>query len=731
MIVESEPSGNAPSSSDDENSLELLEFSSARRVPLVMQTEVAECGLACLAMVASFHGSKQDLPSLRQRFNTNLVGMNLQQMIALADGLGLASRALKCPLAEVGKLAIPCVLHWDMNHFVVLTGVSRTDIKINDPALGKRQMSLAEFSEHYTGIALELTPASNFKKQDQRVRMKLSQLWSKIVGLKSGLVSLLLLSIVLQVFALASPYYMQWVVDEVLLSNDQPLLTVLAIGFSLLVLFTVISTGVRSYLILRLSSMMNMQMGVNLLRHLLKLPMAYFEKRHIGDLVSRFGSLAQIRERLTTGLIETVVDGLMSMTVLIMMLLYSPKLAAVVVAAVVLYTLLRLALYQPLRRQTEEYIQAQAKEQSNFLENIRGIQTIKLFTCESMRQSLWQNRYAEVVNSEIRLGKLKISFDVINKFLFGIENVVVVYLSATLVMEGLLTVGMIFAFIAYKNQFTDRMASFVEQLIQFRMLRLHLERISDIALAEVEPHRESRLSLAEVFGKLELKGVSFRHAENTPWIIRDCNLCVEPGESVAIVGPSGCGKTTLIKLMLGLLEPSEGKVLLDGKDITQIGLTEYRRQISAVMQNDTLLSGSVLDNLSFFDPEPNLVKVQRCAQLAAIDADISRMPMGYNTLVGDMGNQFSGGQVQRLLLARALYQEPKVLFMDEATSHLDVQNEISIGEHIKDLAMTRIIVAHRPETIKQADRVMVMDAGKLLSLEALQALHKETSNCPP
>ncbi len=253
--------------------------------------------------------------------------MNLQQMIGVADTLGLASRALKCPLEQVGKLTLPCVLHWDMNHFVVLTGVTRKALFINDPALGKRQLSLAEFSEHFTGIALELSPTSDFKQADERTPMRLTQLWNKITGFKSGLAALLVLSLILQLFALVTPYYMQWVIDEVLLSQDRPLLTVLAIGFSLVVILDVLTTGIRSWLVLRLSSMMNLQMGVNLLRHLLRLPMHYFEKRHIGDLVSRFGSLAQIRERLTTGLTETVVDGLMSVTVLVMMIIYSPTLA--------------------------------------------------------------------------------------------------------------------------------------------------------------------------------------------------------------------------------------------------------------------------------------------------------------------------------------------------------------------------------------------------------------------
>ncbi|MBO2581833.1 peptidase domain-containing ABC transporter [Shewanella algae] len=700
--------------------LSLLEFSGTRHVPLVMQTEVAECGLACLLMVASFHGHKQDLSSLRQSFNASLSGMNLQQMIALADKIGLSSRALKCPIEEVGKLALPCVLHWDMNHFVVLTGVTKRYICINDPAQGKRKMTLQEFSLHYTGIALELAPSAEFKKQDLRVRMKLSQLWSRITGLKQGLLALLVLSVILQLFSLVAPYYMQWVVDEVLLSRDQPLLFVLAVGFGLLVILNVVTTGIRSYLVLRLSSMMNIQMGVNLIRHLFKLPMSYFEKRHIGDLVSRFGSLAQIRERLTTGLTETLVDGIMSLAVLVMMLFYSVKLTLVVIVAILLYTLLRLALYQPLRRTTEETIQSQAKEQTNFLENIRGIQTIKLFTSESLRQSLWQNHYAEVINSEIRLGKLKISFDVVNKLLFGLENVIVIYLAAMAVMAGSLTVGMILAFIAYKNQLTERMTNFIEQVILFRMLRLHLERISDIAMSDIEANRDAKFQLPEAKGELELKNVSFRYADNEAWIIKDLNLKVTSGESLAIIGASGCGKSTLVKIMLGLLKPTEGKVLLDGIEVSKVGLIQYRKQIAAVMQNDTLLSGSVLDNLCFFDPEPNLLKVQQCAHLAAIDEDINRMPMGYNSLVGDMGNQFSGGQVQRLLLARALYKSPKLLFMDEATSHLDVMNEIRIGEQIKQLAMTRIIVAHRPETIKQADRVLVMHMGQLHTPESLQ-----------
>jgi len=703
----------------------ILSFSISKGVPLILQSEIAECGLASMAMVACFHGHRLDMLAMRKCYSANLNGMNLQQLIELGDSLGLASRALQCPIDEVHKLATPCILHWDLNHFVVLTQVSEkgTPAKyvINDPAIGKLTLTTEEFSKHFTGICLELTPTSKFEIKQVQVRLKFTQLWSSMSGLKTGLVKLIGLSLVLQLLSLMTPYYMQWVVDEVLISFDKPLLTVLAIGFALIAVISVITNAVRSWLILRLSSLLNMQMGVNLLRHLLRLPMNYFESRHIGDIVSRFGSLAQIRDRITTGFVETLVDGVMAITVLIMMALYSLKLTAVVLGAIALYTVVRLALYRPLHQATEEMIQNSAKEQSSFLENIRGMQTIKLFGNESQRQGVWQNRYAEVINSEIRLGRLNISFDSFNKLLFGLENVLVIYFATIMVMANSLSVGMVLAFIAYKGQLTDRFANLIEQIIQFKMMRLHLDRIADIALTEQEANRESKATFSnsegqEPKGQLTLENICFSYSDEKGPILNNVNLTLEAGDSIAITGPSGVGKTTLMKIMLGLLQPTSGKVLLDGKDITQVGLKNYRKKIAAVMQDDTLLAGSIADNVSFFDPQPNYLKIEQCAHLAAIHDDINKMTMGYNSLVGDMGSNLSGGQVQRLLLARALYQSPCVLFMDEATSHLDKDNETKISEQIQHLPMTRIMIAHRQETINMAEKVYVLKDGVLINL---------------
>jgi ATP-binding cassette subfamily B protein RaxB len=702
-----------------------LNFSIKKSIPLILQSEIAECGLASMAMAASYHGHKLDMPAMRKRFSANLKGMNLQQLIELGDSLGLASRALQCPIDEVYKLATPCILHWDLNHFVVLAQVSgkgsTAKYTVNDPALGKIILTSEDFSKHFTGICLELTPTSKFEVKQEQARMKLTQLWSSISGLKAGLLKLIGLSFVLQLFSLMLPYYMQWVVDEVLISFDEALLVVLAIGFALITVISVVTNAVRSWLILRLSSLLNMQMGVNLLRHLLRLPMNYFESRHVGDIVSRFGSLAQIRERITTGFVETLVDGFMAITVLIMMALYSLKLTAVVLGAIVLYTIVRLALYRPLHQATEEMIQNSAKEQSSFLENIRGMQTIKLFGNESQRQGIWQNRYSDVINSEIRLGRLNISFDSFNKLLFGLENVLVIYFAAILVMANSLSVGMVLAFVAYKGQLTSRFANLIEQIIQFKMMRLHLDRIADIALTEQEANREGEASFennegSEPKGQLTLENVCFSYSDEEVPILNNVNLTLEPIESIAITGPSGAGKTTLMKIMLGLLQPSSGKVLLDGKNINQVGLKNYRKKIAAVMQDDTLLAGSIADNISFFDPQPNYLKIEQCAHLAAIHDDISKMTMSYNSLVGDMGSNLSGGQIQRLLLARALYQSPCVLFMDEATSHLDKDNEAKICDQIQHLTMTRIMIAHRKETINMAEKVYSLVNGTLVNL---------------
>ena len=684
-----------------------LGFSGQHHLPLFRQTEAAECGLACIAMIASYHGHQVDLNTLRRRYPISLNGVTLRGLVQIATQLGLACRALRLEVDDLQQLTLPAILHWNMNHFVVLKKLTRKGLAIHDPALGDIVVPLAQASKHMTGVALELSPTESFEQRDERAPLPLSTFFGQARGLTHPLIQVLVLSGLLEVLAIASPFYMQLAVDEVIARGDADLLTVLALGFGLLMLISVATSTLRSHVVLIVQNTLAYAMSARLFDHLLRLPLAWFEKRHVGDVLSRFGSLEPVRNLLAEGLIVALIDGLMALATLLMILVYSPTLAAISVAALLLYVILRLALFQTLRRRSEAAIAAKALENSTFIETVRGLQSIKLFNRESEREGQWLNRFAEVVNANVRVGRARIGFQAMNGVIFGAENILTVWLASRLALDNTLTIGMIFAFMAYKQNFTAKTVALVERVIDLRLVGLHLERLSDIALAKPEPGHDQPLSYANtILGGIELRDVSFRYAQTDRFVLDRVNMKIESGEFVTITGPSGSGKTTLMKIMLGLLEPSSGEVLVDGMSLNTLGVRIYREQIAAVMQEDMLLSGSIADNICFFDTEFDHERMIASARLAGVHDEIMSKPMAYNSLVGDMGSSLSGGQKQRVLLARALYRKPRMLFMDEGTAHLDIENERGINERLRMLSITRISIAHRAGMSAGADRVI-------------------------
>jgi len=686
---------------------DLLNFGGRRRLPSILQTEAAECGLACLAMIASYYGHRIDLNTLRRRHPVSLKGVSLRGLIQIANQMHLACRPVRYELDGLHELRLPAIVHWDMSHFVVLKAVSSKGITIHDPASGPKTYPLAVASKHLTGVALELSPAAGFTPKDEKARLPFRAFWGQIPGMASPLAQVFTLSVILELLAIAAPFYSQLAVDEVVARGDVDLMLALALGFGLLAAINVATDTLRSHIVLVLQNAVHFQMGARLFHHLVRLPLSFFEKRHIGDVLSRFQSVEPIRNALAEGMILATIDGIMAIATLVMIFIYSAQLAAVVLAALLLYVTLRLALYRRFRDLSEATIQAAAQENSNFIETARAIQTIKLFNREADREGQWLNRHADTVNANIRLGRAQIQFKAMNSAIFGLENIVTVYLAAMLALENAMTVGMIFAFMAYKTQFTGKASTLVEKALEFRLLDLHLERLSDIALNPLERGHDRPLAYATpIQGGIELRNVSFRYAETERFVLENINLKIEPGSFVTIMGPSGGGKTTLLKIMLGLLEPTSGEVLIDGIPLQTIGVRVYREQVAAVMQDDQLLSGSIADNICFFDPTFDQERMVLCAQMAGIHDEIMAMPMAYNSLIGDMGSSLSGGQKQRVLLARALYKEPRILFLDEGTAHLDVENEKKINGRLQRLRITRISVAHRPEITSGADRIV-------------------------
>jgi ATP-binding cassette, subfamily B, bacterial CvaB/MchF/RaxB len=685
----------------------LLNFASRGHLPVIRQTEAAECGLACLAMISSYHGHRIDLNTLRRRHPVSLKGVTLRALIQVASQMHFACRPLRFELGQLRQLHLPVIVHWDMNHFVVLKSVTKRGIVVHDPASGERFFPIAEASKHLTGVALELSPSESFLPKDERARLPFSTFWMQLRGSTHALVQILVLSVILEAFVIASPFYLQLTIDEVIARGDADLLIVLALGFGLLTAIKVASSAIRSLVILIVQNVLHFQIGARLFRHLIRLPIAYFEKRHIGDILSRFTSIEPIRSALAEGMIAATIDGLMAVATLAMIFVYSTQLALVVLATFVLYAAVRLGLYQLFRKRSLAVIETKAQENSTFIETMRAVQSLKIFNRESDRETQWLNRYADVVSANVRLGRTRIAFTTINDALFGLENVVTIYLAARLALSNSLTIGMIFAFMSYKQHFTEKAVQLVEKALDFRILELHLERLADIALSPLERGHDQLLAYTrQIEGRIELRNVSFHYAETEPFVLEDISFIIEPGEFVTIMGPSGGGKTTLIKIMLGLLEPTRGEVLIDGIPLSTMGPRAYREHVGAVMQEDQLLSGSIADNICFFDPSFDQERMIQCAQLAGIHEEIMAMPMTYNSLIGDMGSSLSGGQKQRVMLARALYRQPRILFLDEGTAHLDVDNEKHINDSLKGLQMTRISVAHRPEISSGADRIL-------------------------
>jgi ATP-binding cassette subfamily B protein RaxB len=686
--------------------------------PVVLQTEAAECGLACLAMVAGHHGHRMDLPAIRRRFTASLKGMTLRDMVRLGTGLELATRALRLDLNDLPQLRLPCILHWSHNHFVVLTRVGAKSVVIHDPAVGRRTVRTEEFSKHFTGVALEAWPTDRFQAKNERARIRISDLIRRTRGIGRAAVQILTISLLLEVATIAMPIGFQLVLDEVVVAADYDLLTVIVLALGLLLVLQVAAGLARSWATMLIGSSLVLQWKVSLFDQLMRLPLSFFEKRHVGDVVSRFGSLDSVQRTLTTSSIQALLDGAMSIALVLMMWLYGGWLLTIALTSVGLYAALRLGFYMSYRTISEEAIVHAAQENSHFMESVRGIGSLKVLNLEDRRRGVWINHLVDRVNAELRVQKFDASFSAASNALFGIDRILLIFLGVRAILAGDLSVGMFVAFLAYKDQFATRIDGFIDTVVQFLMLSLHGDRIADIALADPEEGERRAVtvnpngSVMRAPSRLELRKVRFRYADNEPEVLADVSLAVEGGECVGIAGPSGSGKSTLLKLLAGLATPTEGQLFIDGVPMSSLGLAAYRDRVGCVLQDDRLFAGSIGENIAGFDPAADPAWIAECARMAAVHDEIMMTPMGYETLVGDMGSTLSGGQRQRIVLARALYRRPSVLLLDEATSHLDGANEAAINTAVKKLPITRVIVAHRTTTLAMADRVLHLVNGK-------------------
>ena len=684
----------------------------------MLQSEAAECGLTCVAMIAAHHGHRINVGGLRRRFPSSMKGATIADLINVAANLELSPRALRLEIDELPKLQLPAVLHWDLNHFVVLEKIAGHDLVILDPASGRKILSITKAGKHFTGVALELAPSADFTPVDARVTTKLSDLWSRLRNYRGAMTQVFALSLLLQLTTLAMPFFMQLTVDEAIGQSDTNLLGLLLLGFGLVFVLNGIIQSLRSWVVLTLGQSISFQLGGNVFRHLLRLPLSYFESRHVGDLMSRIGSVQPIQSLLTTGIVNAVIDAVLALTTLVVMALLSVKLALLVVAVTIFYVLFRLAVYPALRRRTEEEIVARANEETFLMESIRAIRSIKLHVHEAMRENGWRNRYAAVISADYHEQRYRIVTRLVENLLFGVQLLLTVYLAAAAIIADEMTIGMMLAFLAYRSSFIASATALVDHGENYRLLSVHLERLSDI----VAHPRENMLAAVPrtkilPAPSIRAENLTFAYAPSDPPILRDLNFEIPAGAFAAIVGESGVGKTTLMRILLGLLTPTSGKLLIDDKPLTPATTAAWRARIGAVLQDDHLLTGTLADNIAFFDTAPDDRVIELAAGLARIHDTIAAMPMAYQSLIGDMGAALSSGQRQRVMLARALYRDPDALFLDEGTANLDEQNERAIGTMIARLPITRVVIAHRPILVEEADIVFRMEQGRLTIVE--------------
>lgn len=674
------------------------------RLPVVLQSDHAECGLACLAMVAGYFGHRSSLRELRSRFRVSLRGTTLRHLREYAEQIGLSCRAVRAELAELAQIRAPAILHWDLNHFVVLKSVNRRGLTIVDPAVGIRRLSFEEASPRFTGVAMELAPTPAFVKKEAADSIRLSSFLTAFKGLGGPLSALFAMTVLLQVFALAMPLNMQFTVDRGIREGDMSIVVALAVGFGSIALISALTGYFRSLLLLYVANTTAFRLVGGLAHHLLRLPDAWFAARHTGDVLSRFGSIQPIRNFLMSGAFAMVLDAFMAIGALTLLFMYSWQMSLVLCLFLIVHAGLNGATYAPLKHLTHESIAASALENSSFIENVQRHRAIKLLGAETDREDAWGERYVNSVNAGARLSRFGIHVGLAVSAIGSVQSAVLLLLGASRVIAGEFTLGMLFAFNSYGGMFSGRVHALVNAAIGLRMLSLHRERIADIGLEAREMPADRQGIRAELRGAIAMRAVSFAYGDEDGRVLDDFDLNVAPGEFVAIMGESGVGKSTLVKLLAKLLEPDSGAIHVDGHDLRQLDTVHYRRQLGVVMQDDDLFSGSLLENIAAGETRPDPERAEKASRLACIDEDIRGMPMQYLTLVGHMGSTLSGGQRQRVMIARAIYRQPQVLLLDEGTAHLNDTLQRQVLKNLAGLGATLIVVTHDPRVAECADR---------------------------
>ncbi|MCX7114689.1 MAG: peptidase domain-containing ABC transporter [Gammaproteobacteria bacterium] len=683
------------------------------RLPMYLQHEQTECGYACIAMMAVYFGHDIDIAYLRSQFPEVSKGTTMLQLRAIFSELHFNSQALKVPLEQLVQIPLPAVLHWNLNHFVVLKKIKGKRYWIHDPSNGVQVYDSQGLSKCFTGVVLTVEPTATFSSICSRKKIRALD-FVRCVSKGKGLMVLSVgLSLVAESAQMIQALMMQYMTDSVVGMHDGFNVWYIAIGMLLVFVFFSGLDYIRGVVNLYFSTQLKTQFLVNAMRHLVQLPLRFFEKREIGQLHLIFQAIEVVQrkcgEAFSQGLSEVFLMGL-NATV---MVYYSAELSMVVTLSVLLIGLCRYMSYFQLRTGRQSALNYHGKTLSIFLETMQMMMPIKAYAKELQKWTQWRHAYVDTMNVEFAMSQVQLRYQVLIQLFSYVEYVVLVCWGASLIDAGRFSLGMLIAFLSFRLTFVNRCNGLTQRILDYVLMDVELERVNDVVSQHPEKTSGVFGHVPLVRGHLKLNNIVYAYDESSEPILNNIELEVRLGEKLVITGPSGSGKTTLMKIMMGLLPPHQGEMYVDGCLLADLGLKTYRQHIACVLQADQLMSGSIRENIVFFEESIDWDWLEEVTRLAVIDEVIMRLPMKYETRLSEMGSGLSGGEKQRLLLARALYKRPKLLFLDEATSHLDTQTERRVNEGLKQLEMTQVMIAHRQETIAMADRVVQLSRGKV------------------
>ncbi|GCE05960.1 peptidase domain-containing ABC transporter [Dictyobacter aurantiacus] len=684
----------------------------AKRVPLLNQMSMVECGAACLAMILSYYGHKTSISEVRERCGTGRDGLSAFAIVTVARSYGLRARAVSVEEKDFRFVALPAIIHWNFNHFLVVERWSPGFIHVVDPGFGRMRIRSEEFYNSFTGIVIMLEPGANFVRHNARTDITLRSYAANYVKhAPMAFLQIIAASLLLQGFGLAVPIGTKIVVDQIIPYGLHDMLMILGVGILILLLARFIVALLRGSVLLYLQTRIDMRMMLNFFEHLLLLPLRFFQQRSSGDILARMNSNLVIRDTISNQLISTVLDGSFVLVYFFILLSLSWMFGLLVLFIGLLQVALLIGTTRLMHELSCRQLHAQGKAQGYMAEALVGMTTLKAMGAEQRTLERWSNLLCAQMNISVRLNYLSTLMNAIQTTLQAFAPLVLLWFGTWEVTNGMLQIGTMLALNALAAAFLTPLATLIGSGQSLQLIHSHLERIADVMNAEPEQESSAVQLPPRLTGNIRLEHVCFRYAPTAQDVLRDINVSIHAGQKVAIVGRTGSGKSTLGSLLLGLYPPTEGEVFYDDLPLRTLNYEAVRSQFGVVIQNASIFSGSIRDNIAFGQTDIGMDLIIKAARMAAIHDEIMQMPMAYETYVSESGNALSGGQRQRLALARALVHSPSLLLLDEATSSLDVMTEQIIEQNLRSLTCTQIIIAHRLSTIRNAHMILVLDQG--------------------